>query len=121
MSPSPSKCSWVSRSRNGSDYVVSRSALIQKDVIIMKRTLHLATAVGVWLALASPVLAQQATESAAPETAATEAASPSDPAARDDKEAADRDTAIKESWTKGRPISMQYIRPQDKRGLNVFE
>jgi len=88
----------------------------------MKRTLHLATAVGMWLALASPVLAQQATESAAPETAATEAASPSDPAARDaDKEAADRDTAIKESWTKGRPISMQYIRPQDKRGLNVFE
>src|SRR5688500_20143125 len=88
----------------------------------MKRTVHLATAVGVWLALASPVLAQQATESAAPETAATEAASPSDPAARDaDKEAADRDTAIKESWTKGRPISMQYIRPQDKRGLNVFE
>ena len=29
--------------------------------------------------------------------------------------------AAKESWTKGRPITMQYYRPQDRRGLNVFE
>ena len=26
-----------------------------------------------------------------------------------------------ESWKKGRPIKIQYLRPQDKRGLNVFE
>ena len=29
--------------------------------------------------------------------------------------------AAESSWKKGRPIVMQYFRPQDKRGLNMFE
>ena len=29
--------------------------------------------------------------------------------------------AAEDSWKKGRPITMQYFRPQDKRGINMFE
>jgi hypothetical protein len=30
-------------------------------------------------------------------------------------------TSALDSWKKGRPITMQYYRAQDQRGLNVFE
>jgi hypothetical protein len=35
--------------------------------------------------------------------------------------AADAAAAAEASWKKGRPIVMQYYRPQDKRGINMFE
>jgi hypothetical protein len=82
----------------------------------MKRTMHLAIALGTLLALPVPTAAQSpepggpAAEKTANDPAAT---------AKTDKDAAAE--AAKESWTKGRKISMQYFRPQDKRGLNVFE
>ena len=60
----------------------------------MKRTLRFATALTALLASTSPVAAQQNSESAA---------------------------AAESSWKTGRPITMQYFRPLDKRGLNVFE
>ena len=41
------------------------------------------------------------------------------PAATSDAEAAA--AAAEASWKKGRPITMQYFRPQDKRGINMFE
>jgi hypothetical protein len=79
----------------------------------MKPTYRVATALAAALWLASPALAQPSAESSDPPAATT----PADPST--DEAAAT--AAAKESWTKGRPITMQYLRPQDKRGLNVFE
>ncbi len=86
----------------------------------MTSNIRLATALSALLALASPVLAQPGTDSGAPPpaTPTTEAATPVPPA---DPAAAAAAAAAKDSWTKGRPITMQYFRPQDKRGLNVYE
>ena len=72
------------------------------------------------LALAAPAAAQQpndgpatpATPSAAPATPAT------DPPLTKEEEAA---KAAENSWKKGRTITMQYFRPQDRRGANMFE
>ncbi|MEO5894111.1 MAG: hypothetical protein ABIS06_00240 [Vicinamibacterales bacterium] len=82
----------------------------------MKNTFRIATAISALLIVAAPLAAQTPETAAAPLEKAA-----SDPAAvpKTEKEAAAE--AAKESWTKGRKISMQYFRPQDKRGLNVFE
>jgi hypothetical protein len=90
----------------------------------MRSTLRFVIAAAALLALASPGSAQPSSDGGAPPPAtaasdtpaATPAATPEAAAA-----AAAAATAAKESWTKGRPIAMQYFRPQDKRGLNVFE
>jgi hypothetical protein len=91
----------------------------------MKAIIRFATALTAVLALAAPAAAQQpATGPAASPDPAVVTTSPSDPpTAEEAAEAAAKAaaTAAKESWTKGRPIVMQYFRPQDKRGLNVFE
>lgn len=74
----------------------------------MRSTLHFLIALVVLTAL--PAFAGQATPTDPPATAA----------ATDD----DQDGAVAaaiESWKKGRPVTIQYFRPQDKRGLNVFE
>ena len=86
----------------------------------MRAIIRFATALTATLALAAPAAAQQPSSGpAAPtETAATETLSPEEAAAAAAKAAKE---AAKESWTKGRPIVMQYFRPQDKRGVNVFE
>jgi hypothetical protein len=85
----------------------------------MRATIRFATALTALLALTAPASAQQAAGPAVPaETAVTETPSTDDAAAA---AAAAAKAAAKESWTKGRPINMQYFRPQDKRGLNVFE
>jgi hypothetical protein len=82
----------------------------------MRPTPRLATVIGVWLALASPVLAQEgpAPSGAPPATPVTTAA-----------EAKSTDTTAQEaalaSWKKGRPMTMQYYRPVDRRGINTFE
>jgi hypothetical protein len=81
----------------------------------MKTTLRLAVAVTVWLAMASPAAAQQAEGAAAPPETAVSAAT------LIAGEAADQEKSALESWKKGRTISMQYFRPADKRGLNIFE
>jgi hypothetical protein len=76
--------------------------------MIMRRTLHFLIALVVLTAL--PAFAGQATPTDPPATGA----------ATDD----DQDGAVAaaiESWKKGRPVTIQYFRPQDKRGLNVFE
>ena len=58
--------------------------------------------------------AKPATETPAPSARpATEVS-----ASEADKDAA---AAAEASWKKGRPIVMQYYRPQDKRGVNMFE
>ena len=76
----------------------------------MKSTLMLASALGALLTAGSATAQQpQQGPSAPPEVPAVEATETPE------------QVAAKESWTKGRPITMQYYRPQDRRGLNVFE
>jgi len=89
----------------------------------MKTTFALATALAATLALRAPVLAQQpsddpsASGSSGSPTASTTPAT--DPSSASEKDAAAK--AAEDSWKKGRPITMQYFRPQDKRGINMFE
>jgi hypothetical protein len=81
----------------------------------MTRTLRFTTVLGTWLAMTMPVLAQDAAAPATPPpaTPVTSTAKPADDAAEQE--------AIRNSWTKGRPLAMQYFRAVDKRGLNTFE
>ena len=81
----------------------------------MRPTLRIATSLVALLALAAPAAAQEPTPGPAP---ATETAAAPESAASDE---AQKERSALESWKKGRPIVMQYFRPQDKRGLNVFE
>src|SRR5262245_61567515 len=82
----------------------------------MKLTLQTATLLTALVALAWPAAAQDISSGADP-TDATAVVTP-DPAASSTNAAAAPDL---ENWKKGRPIVMQYYRPQDKRGINVFE
>ena len=86
----------------------------------MRTTLRLATALAALL-VAAPAAAQQGPESAPSATvpAATVPAA-TDPAATPSK-AEEEAKAAEESWKKGRIMRIQYARPLDKRGLNVFE
>jgi hypothetical protein len=86
----------------------------------MRSAFRIATALSALLALTAPAMGQPLAGSPDP-PATGAAAAPADDAAA--KAAAD-DAAAKaaqDSWKKGRTISMQYFRPQDKRGINVFE
>jgi hypothetical protein len=84
----------------------------------MTTTFRFASALAAWLALtAAPAAAQQAGNGSAPPATPVTADKPSNDA---ETEAATQESILN-SWKKGRPISMQYFRPQDKRGINVFE
>ena len=80
----------------------------------MKSTLRIATALTALLALASPAAAQQAPDGA---TSPTGTASGATSTSASDAAAAAADS----TWKEGRPVTMQYFRQQDKRGINVFE
>ena len=86
----------------------------------MRTTLRIATALTALLAMTSPAAAQEVAE---PATAGTAAATPkattADPAA--EAAAAAAAAEAEASWKKGRPVRIQYLRAQDKRGLNTFE
>src|SRR5688572_11496372 len=84
----------------------------------MKRTFRIATAFTALLVLAWPVTAQ--TTAVTPPAAA---ANSDKPAAAPAEKTAEEKAAeeVKASWTKGRPMTIQYLRPQDRRGINVFE
>ena len=85
----------------------------------MTLKLRTVTALAAWLALASPAFAQQASAGSAPPPNSNAAA---DKASADGSSAAaSSEEQEKASWKKGRPITMQYFRAQDKRGINVFE
>jgi hypothetical protein len=85
----------------------------------MTNRINAPLALAMLLALASPALAQQPSD--APSTPAkpgvTTAPATPVPLTPEEEAAA----AAESSWKKGRPIAMQFFRPQDKRGLNVFE
>src|SRR5688572_1506826 len=84
----------------------------------MKTTFRFATALTALtalLALTSPVAAQQNTESGA------SSARPATVPAPSTTTEAEEQAAAEASWKKGRPARIQYSRPLDKRGINVFE
>jgi hypothetical protein len=87
----------------------------------MTNRIHAPLALAMLLALTAPAYAQQPSDT--PSTTTKPAVTtdpPALPAPAPTLEEAAK-AAAESSWTKGRPIAMQYIRPQDKRGLNVFE
>ncbi len=79
----------------------------------MRSGFRIATVLSALLALAVPAMAQPLAEGGT--SSNTPAEAPAPPA--DDAAA----KAAQDSWTKGRTITMQYFRPQDKRGINTFE
>ena len=81
----------------------------------MTRTLRFATVLAGLLAIAAPAWAQDPGNT--PATGGTTAAA-TDPKT-DDQEQKAKDAL--DAWKKGRPQTIQYLRAQDKRGLNVFE
>jgi hypothetical protein len=83
--------------------------------MIMKRTLHIATALAAVLALAVPAAAQDTPSGPAAGTPTAK----SDPAPATEQE--EKAKSALDSWKNGRPQTIQYLRAQDKRGLNVFE
>ena len=85
----------------------------REDMIMRRQTLTLT--LGALLVLAAPAAAQQGTETAAAPPPPAPATTATAPAATDPQE------SIIDSWKKGRPLTIRYIRPQDKRGLNMFE
>ena len=88
----------------------------------MRSTFRIAAALVAALAATSPAAAQQVADRGAP--AAAEGTSVPKATAVDDATAAaaaEEAAAAESSWKKGRPITMQYYRALDKRGLNVFE
>jgi hypothetical protein len=105
----------------------------------MKLRVPLAMALTAALAIAGPAAAQEASDAPSGPAVAPVAALPDTPAAAKPATetpapaakpatdpstttaAADAAAAAEASWKKGRPIVMQYYRPQDKRGINVFE
>src|SRR5688572_23157218 len=90
----------------------------------MTRNISLPLALAMLLALSASATAQQPTDTpATPGTAvATPAAPASDPAVKPEPTKEEAAAAAAESsWKKGRTIAMQYFRPMDRRGINVFE
>ena len=88
----------------------------------MTPRVHGSLALALVLALAAPAMAQQPSDGPTgpgkPTASATATAPETPPAKTKEEEAA---AAAEASWKKGRPLVMQYYRPQDVRGLNVFE
>ena len=93
----------------------------------MKRLYGIALGFGLALAIAAPALASEpekttpagtAVKTAPDATAPVVAKTPEEEAAA--KAEAEKQ-ALKDAWKKGRPITMQYYRAVDQRGINVFE
>jgi hypothetical protein len=85
----------------------------------MRSTLRCAVPLTVLLAMASPAVGQQIDERAAPASDAVSV--PKATVVDESATAAAAAAAAESSWKKGRPITLQYFRAQDKRGINVFE
>ena len=88
----------------------------------MNTTLRLVTTFSALLMLTAPLSAQQAPD----DTKGTGASggTADRPAAAAPVEKTDEEKAAEEakkSWVEGRPMTIQYLRAADKRGLNVFE
>ena len=93
----------------------------------MKRLYGIALGFGLALTIAAPALASEPEKTTPAGTAVKTAPDATAPAAAKtpEEEAAAKaeaeKQALKDSWKKGRPITMQYYRAVDQRGINVFE
>src|SRR6185295_5848970 len=89
----------------------------------MRSTLRIAAPLTALLAMTSPAVAQEVAQPITPITPVTDGASvpKATPIEGTTTEAAAAAAAAESSWKKGRPITMQYFRAQDRRGINVFE
>ena len=83
----------------------------------MTTTFRLASVFTAVLVLAAPAGAQEGGTGSAPPATPVTADQPSAGAGDENT----TEEKILESWKKGRPIALQYFRPADRRGLNVFE
>src|SRR6195256_1429714 len=84
--------------------------------MVMKSTLRFAVPVVAWLAVISPAAAQQVASTTTPDEMSS---APKATVVNDSTTKAE--TADESAWKKGRPITIQYFRPLDQRGINVFE
>src|SRR4029077_11624110 len=82
----------------------------------MKSTLRFAVPVVAWLASMSPAAAQQVASTTTPDEMSS---APKATVVNDSTTKAE--TPDESAWKKGRPIAIQYLRPLDQRGINVFE
>ena len=86
----------------------------------MRTTFRLATTVSALLLLTAPLAAQQTPDGSKGTSASGGAATPAAaPVEKTEEEKAAEEA--KKSWIEGRPMTIQYLRAADKRGLNVFE
>ena len=88
----------------------------------MRTTFRLASTFSALLLLTAPLAAQQAPDDSKGTGASGGTADR--PAAAAPVEKTDEEKAAEEakkSWVEGRPMTIQYLRAADKRGLNVFE
>jgi hypothetical protein len=86
----------------------------------MRTTFRIATTLGALLMLAAPAAAQGPGDGGAPAAGGgSDKPAAAAPAEKSDEEKAAEEA--KKSWTEGRPVTIQYLRAPDKRGLNVFE
>jgi hypothetical protein len=86
----------------------------------MRTTFRIATAFSALLMLAAPGAAQSAPDgSTAGASGGSDKPAAAAPAEKTDEEKAAEEA--KKSWVEGRPMTIQYLRAADKRGLNVFE
>ena len=86
----------------------------------MRTTFRLATTVSALLLLTAPLAAQQTPDGSKGTSTTGGTATPAAaPVEKTDEEKAAE--AAKKSWIEGRPMTIQYLRAADKRGLNVFE
>src|SRR5688572_6124173 len=85
--------------------------------MIMRSTFCIAASLTTFLAMTSPAVAQQVAQPTTPvtDTASVPKATPIEDTTTESAAAAES------SWKTGRPITMQYFRAQDRRGINVFE
>ena len=86
----------------------------------MRSTFRIAASLTALLAMTSPAVARQIAQIAVPVTG-TASAPKTTPIESTNTEAAAAAVAAESSWKKGRPVTMQYFRAQDRRGINVFE
>src|SRR5947208_16144388 len=84
----------------------------------MRSTLGFAAALLALFVTATPAAGQQLTDGSTPDaTTVPKATTVATPDAAAAAEAAEAES----SWKKGRPVTMQYYRALDKRGIGVFE
>jgi hypothetical protein len=76
-------------------------------------------ALSVVLTIASPAAAQRTSDDPTPAPAPASDGKAGPAAAKDETKT--ETESVFESWKKGRPVTIQYLRALDRRGMNVFE